>query len=247
MPDYAPRMGVLRQAAGRAARPLSPWLGSGVSVSPGGGQVVLTFDDGPTSGVTDRILPVLAERGASATFFVLVNRARRSPALLHEVREAGHEIALHGPDHRPLTSFGLREIARRTRDARRELEDLSGVRIRWFRPPYGKQGFGAVLAVRRLGLTPVLWEAGLYDWVDLPQATRLERGLAETRPGSVVLMHDGFANAEDGVDDGPAPQVDRPALVARTLDRLDDRGLVARSLDRALEMSDLVLVPRLRR
>jgi peptidoglycan/xylan/chitin deacetylase (PgdA/CDA1 family) len=237
-------VGVLGKLAARAARPLSPWLGSGASITPGNGRVVLTFDDGPTAGETDLILRVLGARGATATFFVLVNRARRSPGLLHEVRDAGHEIALHGPDHRPLTSFGAREVGRRTRDARRELEDLAQVPVRWFRPPYGKQHVGAVMAVRRLGLTPVLWESGLYDWVDLPQDTRIERGLSETRPGSVVLMHDGFAGTEDGVDDGPDPGVDRPDLVARTLDALAGRGLAATSLEVALGSAELVLRPR---
>ena len=145
-----------------------------------------------------------------------------------------------------LSAFGTREVSRRTRDARHELEDLAGVPVRWFRPPYGKQGIGAVVAVRRLGLTVVLWEAGLYDWMDLPQGTRLDRGLAETRPGSVVLMHDGFAGTDDGVEDGPDPGVDRPDLVALTLGRLHDRGLAASSLGRALETSELVLRPRIR-
>ena len=239
-------MGLLRKVAGQAARLASPWLGSGARISPADGRVVLTFDDGPTPGETDLILPVLAERGATATFFILVNRARRAPGLLREVRDAGHEVALHGPDHRALTSFASREVGRRTRDARRELEDLAQVPVRWFRPPYGKQGLGAVVAVRRLGLTPVLWESGLYDWMDLPQETRIERGLAETRPGSIVLMHDGFAGAEDGVDDGPDPHVDRPDLVKRTLEALDGRGLTATSLDVALSTSKLVLRPRFR-
>ena len=130
--DYPRRCGGSGEAAARAARPLSPWLGSGASISPGDGRVVLTFDDGPTAGETDLILPVLGGRGATATFFVLVNRARRSPGLLHEVRDAGHEIALHGPDHRPLTSFGAREVGRRTRDARHELEDLAQCRCGGF-------------------------------------------------------------------------------------------------------------------
>ena len=42
-------------------------------------STVLTYDDGPTPGITDRLLPVLAEAGATATFFVLpIRRVRRS-------------------------------------------------------------------------------------------------------------------------------------------------------------------------
>jgi peptidoglycan/xylan/chitin deacetylase (PgdA/CDA1 family) len=232
------------RACERAARPLSRWLGSAAAVSPATGRVVLTFDDGPTPGETDQILPVLADHGATATFFMLVNRARRSPDLLREIRDAGHEVALHGPDHRALTGFSPREVLRRTRDARRELEDLAQVPVRWFRPPYGKQGLGVVMAVRRTGLVSVLWESAMYDWIDLPHETRLAQGMAETRPGSVILMHDGFPSTEDGVDDGPDPLVDREKLITDTLRGLSDRGLVASSLGGALELSALVLRPR---
>ncbi len=223
-----------------AAHLLTPLLGSGVAVAPHGDAVVLTFDDGPTPGETDRILPVLADRGATATFFMLVNRARREPALLREVLAAGHEVALHGPDHRRITGFRADQVGRRTRGATRELEDLAGVGVRWFRPPYGRQRMSDVLAVRAGGVVPVLWEAGMYDWADLPDDERLEKGLGEAGPGSVVLMHDGFAGPDDGVDDGPEPEVDRPLLVSRTLDRLADRGLSAHSLRAGLTRGDLV-------
>jgi peptidoglycan/xylan/chitin deacetylase (PgdA/CDA1 family) len=235
---------IKQRACERVARPVTRWLGSAAAISPPTGRVVLTFDDGPTPGETDRILPVLGDHGATATFFMLVNRTRRYPARLREVRDAGHEVALHGPDHRPLTAFSAPEVVRRTSDARRELEDLAQVPVRWFRPPYGRQSLGAVLAVRRAGLVSVLWESAMYDWLDLPHETRLERGMAETRPGSVILMHDGFPSVGDGVDDGPDPLVDRENLITGTLRELDDRGLAARSLGAALESSALVLRTR---
>ena len=69
------------------------------------------------------------------TFFVLVPRARRQRGLLGEIVAAGHEIALHGIDHRPLTQFSPADVRRRTEDGRAELEDLIGMTVRWFRPP----------------------------------------------------------------------------------------------------------------
>jgi peptidoglycan/xylan/chitin deacetylase (PgdA/CDA1 family) len=230
-----------------AARPLTAVLGSVVAVDPRDGYAQLTFDDGPTPGETDLILPVLAERAATATFFVLVNRAARDPQLLREVLAGGHELALHGPDHRRITTFRPDEVARRTRDARRRLEDLAGVPIRWYRPPYGKLRVTDAVALRGVGLVPVLWEAGMYDWSDLPQEERLSKGLSETRPGSVVLMHDGFAGPADGVDDGPDPRVDRADLVRRTLDGLEARGLRCRSVGAALAHGEAVKRPRFAR
>ena len=61
--------------------------------------MVLTYDDGPTPGVTDRLLTVLADAGATATFFVLLTRARGVRGCCATCSRAGHEIGLHGRDH----------------------------------------------------------------------------------------------------------------------------------------------------
>lgn len=193
-------------------------------------DVVLTFDDGPTPGETDAVLRALAAHGAQATFFVLVNRAQRAPGLLREMVSAGHEIALHGPDHRRITDFTAAEVFRRTADSRARLEDLAQVEVRWFRPPYGRQGLSHWRAVRSLGLETVMWGPTLRDWEGVPDSDRLAGALAGCRPGAIVLGHDGFAGPEDGVDDGPHPQVDRFSLVDGLLRGLADRGLGATSL-----------------
>ena len=129
---------------------------------------VLTYDDGPTPGVTDRLLPVLAEAGATATFFVLLTRVRREPGLLREVLAAGHEIGLHGPDHQRLTTLPPASLPARFRESRAELEDLAGVPVSWSRPPYGAQDRASWAAAREAGLTPVLWSVTCRDWENPP-------------------------------------------------------------------------------
>ena len=117
----------------------SALVGSVVRVETAEPQIVLTFDDGPDPVGTAEVLTALAEAGASATFFVLMSRARRHGSLLTEVVAAGHEVGLHGVDHQPLTDFTYAAARRRTLDGRRELEDRLGRPVRWFRPPYGRQ------------------------------------------------------------------------------------------------------------
>ena len=208
-----------------------------VGLDPSSTSVVLTYDDGPTPGVTDRLLAVLADSGATATFFVLVTRARPHRGLLRQLLDAGHEIGLHGPDHRRLTTLPpetLASLPGLLRDAKAELEDLAGVPVRWFRPPYGAQDAVTWHAVREADLTPVLWSVDCQDWLTLPLESHL-LGL-RNRPlaGSVVLLHDGFADAGDGVDDGPPPALDRPALTSAVLDEIRAAGLRPRGLGDAL-------------
>lgn len=204
-------------------------------------EIVLTFDDGPTPGETDQILEVLRDHGCTATFFVLANRATKARSLLEEVVAEGHEIAVHGPDHRRLTLFTAREVTERTRAARHTIEDLAGAETRWFRPPYGAQGVRAWWGIRRAGLVPVLWGTTFNDWHDIEPDDRLQQALQGSAPGTIVLGHDGFAGPCDGVDDGPEPRLDRAAFLADYLDRIADRGLHAVSLDRGLDSGQPVL------
>jgi peptidoglycan/xylan/chitin deacetylase (PgdA/CDA1 family) len=205
---------------------------------------VLTYDDGPTPGVTDRLLPVLAEAGATATFFVLLTRARRNPSLLREVVTAGHEVGLHGLDHRSLPGLPDAVHEARFRDGRAELEQLAGVPVRWSRPPYGAQNVAAWRAARAAGLTPVLWSAHCRDWEDLPQDDYVAEARAIEPEGCVLLLHDGFADRRDEVDDGPEPsRLDRVALTGAVLDRVGEAGLTVSSLGRALARADAVQRP----
>jgi peptidoglycan/xylan/chitin deacetylase (PgdA/CDA1 family) len=190
----------------------------------------LTFDDGPEPGGTDRVLSALGDAGATATFFVLLGRVRRFRALLDEVAAAGHEIALHGADHRPLPDVPPVELTRTLGHARAELEDAIGRPVRWHRPPYGRQTLRTWRAVRRAGLVPVLWGPTTWDWKDITPRERLDKALQGAAPGAVLLAHDGFAGQEDGAFDGPAPVLDRGELISRVLAAYADRGLSARSL-----------------
>lgn len=210
-------------------------VGSVVAVITPAPQVVLTYDDGPCPHGTPAVLDALAAHGATATFFVLLSRTRRHPRLLDEVLASGHEIGLHGLDHRRLSSFTPAEVRSRIHQGRVELEDLTGRSIRWFRPPYGKQTIRQWQQVRSCGLTSVSWGGDMADWRHVPQADRVAAALKAARPGAIVLGHDGFAGPDDGVDDGPAPDVDRGDLTRRLLSAYEERGLAGRSLGDVLQ------------
>jgi len=205
-----------------------------VAVRGSAATTVLTYDDGPTPGVTDDLLPVLAEAGATATFFVLLTRVRAELGLLHEVLSAGHEVGLHGPDHLRLTSLPSAAHAARFRDAKAELEDVAGVPVRWSRPPYGRQDRASWRAAHETGLQPVLWSVTCRDWETHPPEEYLAELRAADPAGGVLLLHDGYADARDGVDDGPEPALDRIALTRAVLDQLAAHDLTGCSLGRAL-------------
>jgi peptidoglycan/xylan/chitin deacetylase (PgdA/CDA1 family) len=231
-------VGAARRTVRRGAGAL---LGSAVELRTDAPDIVLTFDDGPEPGGTDRVLAALAEGGASATFFVLLTRVRKYPGLLGEVLAAGHEVALHGVDHRALPTLAPDEVVRLVRDGKAELEDAVGREVRWYRPPYGRQTVRNWRAVTAAGMLPVLWGPTTWDWKsDVSDAERVQRSLREVGRGSIVLAHDGFAGPEDGACDGPPPSLDRGRLITAVLDGYAGQGLRARSLGDALAEGRLV-------
>lgn len=223
-----------RRRALALAGPLTRPIGSLTGVRTRAPDTVLTFDDGPEPGGTDRVLAALAEHRATATFFVLVDRVRRNPGLTREILAAGHEIGLHGMDHRRLSKLPPTTVRTLLATGTEQLEDLLGIPVRWFRPPYGAQTPAVWRAVRRQGLTPVLWGPCAWDWLDRPVEVLAAQAARGLRRGAILLAHDGHAGPDEGADDGPAPRFDRGELARRVLAGLAGRGLRGRSLSDAL-------------
>jgi peptidoglycan/xylan/chitin deacetylase (PgdA/CDA1 family) len=163
------------------------------------GHVALTFDDGPDPDSTPQFARLLAARQVRATFFMLGSMAERAPGLAAELAAAGHEIGVHGWDHRYLparTPGAARSDLHRATDL---IARLTGRPPRFFRPPYGVLSGPALLTARNLGLTPVLWGAWGREWTPgaTPQSVHatLAAGLAG---GVTVLLHDSGCTSPPG-------------------------------------------------
>lgn len=83
----------------------------------------------------DRIIDLFAEADVRATFFTLGWVAKRHPAMMRRIAEAGHEVASHGYDHARVFTFTRKEFAEDIRKAREILEDAAGVAVSGYRAP----------------------------------------------------------------------------------------------------------------
>jgi len=86
-------------------------------------------------GNVHRLLELLAEHQARATFFVLGWLAERHPGLVRDIAGAGHEIASHGWDHRRVTGQEPAHFRVSVSRSKRLLEDLTGAPVLGFRAP----------------------------------------------------------------------------------------------------------------
>lgn len=173
------RSAAARQASGSPSRRPAPDCRKAKCIA-------LTFDDGPGPS-TRRLLSMLAEHDARATFFVVGPHARRYPDMLRQAAEAGHEIGNHTWSHRSLTTVApdrARQELAQTDDA---VSAATGSAPTLTRPPYGATS----AAVNRLVHTPVvLWDVDTLDWKHRNADMVARTALRDAHPGAIVLMHD---------------------------------------------------------
>ena len=111
---------------------------------------------------TRRCLDLLAEASASGSFFVLGWAARRYPALVRRIAEAGHEVASHGMEHDRVEALGPQRFAADVSDARRLLEDASGVAVAGYRAPSFSLRPGMDWAYRALVAAGYRYSSSVY-------------------------------------------------------------------------------------
>ncbi|MFC7546422.1 polysaccharide deacetylase family protein [Plantactinospora sp. GCM10030261] len=169
--------------------------------------VALTFDDGPHATYTPQVLDALRAAGVKATFCVVGVKARQYPALVARIVREGHSLCNHSWSHDLDLALRSPEKIRadlsRTNAAIRRA--VPGAAIPYFRQPGGRWTAPELTVVKELGMTPLHWTVDPQDWRK-PGAPAIINGLERrTRPGAVILLHDGGGDRSGTV--GACPKV----------------------------------------
>ena len=182
----------------------------------GGRTVALTFDDGPNPKATPLILDALNARNVKATFFVLGRHADRWPELVQRLVAEGHAIGNHGWHHRKLHIRGPGYVRRDLTMGTESIERASGVRPRLFRAPHGFRSPWVSSIASSLGQRTVGWSRGVWDSAKPGVEKIVRRTVDGTRPGRIMLLHDGDGYDIDGDRSQTAAAV--PAIVDQLLE-----------------------------
>jgi peptidoglycan/xylan/chitin deacetylase (PgdA/CDA1 family) len=153
--------------------------------------LALTYDDGPDPEWTPRLLDVLAQAGATATFFPIVPRAVAHPALIARILDAGHTVGLHCHEH---VRHSDRDHEWLRADTALALDGLSalGVAPTLWRTPWGvATAYTDELACEH-ELRIVGWTVDTHDWRGDSREQMLSATRSELRAGAIVLAHDGL-------------------------------------------------------
>lgn len=147
-------------------------------------KVFLTFDDGPDPEGTPRILDILAEYDARATFFCLGRQVEKFPALFERIKKEGHEIGNHTFNH----------ISGWTTSHKKYFADIEKANAiigsKLFRPPYGRIKPSQIRALKEQ-YKIVMWDVLSGDYErNLTSEACLRNVVDKARIGSIIVMHD---------------------------------------------------------
>jgi peptidoglycan/xylan/chitin deacetylase (PgdA/CDA1 family) len=161
------------------------------SVYVDGPYIAITFDDGPHGTLTPKLLDMLAARKLKATFYVVGQCVAEFPDILKRAAREGHEIASHSWSHPNLGKMsddGVREQLRKTDDI---IKATVGVRPTNMRPPYGSITPRQKSWIHdEFGYKVIIWDVDPFDWKRPGSAVVTSRIVNQTKPGSIILVHD---------------------------------------------------------
>ncbi len=154
-------------------------------------EIALTFDDGPDPDVTPKVLDILDSHHATASFFVIGDKAAAHPELVREIAKRGHSVENHSRGHSNVFGFFGWSALRKDIGAAQEIvAGITGRPPAFFRSPMGIRNPLLDPVVAQLGLRYITWTRRGFDTVAGDPAIVLERLSRKLSAGDILLLHD---------------------------------------------------------
>ena len=151
--------------------------------------ISISFDASWGGDQTMRILDLLDEYNAKATFFLVGIWVDKYPELVKEIHDRGHEIGNHSSKHPHMTKISESRMRQELSDMAEKLEAITGEKPTLFRPPYGDYNNTVVSVARSEGYEVVQWSIDSLDWKNKGAADLIRRATTNVAPGDIVLFH----------------------------------------------------------
>ena len=152
--------------------------------------VALTFDDGPSETTRD-ILNVLDRENIKATFFVVGQNIDLHKEVLLETYQKGHQIGNHTNTH-PFTMWmNKQNIAKEILITQEKIYQAIGIKPKIVRAPYGLYPDNLISTTELLNMMLISWDVDPEDWKQVNSEVITHRVVKDTKPGSIILLHDG--------------------------------------------------------
>ena len=156
-----------------------------------GNSVVLTFDDGPMPGHTEKVLAVLAEKKAKACFFLIGKNMEEHPELVKQIISEGHQVGHHSYSHvNTFPMWSTQKVKEDIAKAASILGNITGQQNLRFRIPFGLSNPNIAKAIQQCNFQSIGWSLRTYDTMSKSKEQLVQTILSKVKAGDIILLHD---------------------------------------------------------
>lgn len=171
-----------------------------LTIDPEKKMVALTFDDGPSNQNTNRILDVLEQNHARATFFVIGKRIADRTEVIARALSLGCEIGSHTWGHSDFTKYPKSALIDSLEKTDEAMVSNFNYHMTLFRPPYASINKDVEDVSRDMGYTMILWSGSSHDW-SIKDANKVYRNTFQcAADGAIILYHDIYDFTADAIE-----------------------------------------------
>lgn len=160
--------------------------------------VALTFDDGPNGEKTNKIVNLLEQNKAHATFFMVGNRMEYGKETILNVLNKGNEIGSHSYNHKNMKRMKLENIISGEEKTNEIFHSITGRDLLYTRAPYGNVNNKIK---ENLNTIFINWNLDTEDWLHRDKDRIVKYVMDTVQDGDIILMHDLYDSTVDAVEE----------------------------------------------
>lgn len=152
-------------------------------------KVALTFDAAWGADKTSKIVDIIKQNEVDATFFLVGFWSEKYADKIREIDSAGITIGTHSNTHPKMSTLSADKIKSELQISSKLIEDVTGKKVKYFRPPYGDYNDTLINVAESLELKTIQWDVDTLDWKGINANEILSRVKNSVKNGSIILMH----------------------------------------------------------
>ncbi len=164
-------------------------------------KIAISFDCAWGVDYTDKLLSVMQEKGVKCTFFCVEFWTKKHPDYIKKIFDAGHEVGTHSATHPYMSKLNEENIVKELSSSCQAIEEITGEKVKCFRPPYGDYNDRLLTVCNSLSLYPIQWSVDSLDWKDLSAKQIYDRVVGKVTNGAIVLFHNQGLHTHEALAD----------------------------------------------
>ncbi len=165
--------------------------------------VALSFDAAWGAEDFNNIMDILDKHKVKVTFFMTGGWVDDNPECVKTLVEKGHDLGNHSVHHYDMTTISKEQMKTEINDVGKKVEELTGYKMKLFRPPYGAYNNDVIKATYECGYFPIQWNVDSLDWKNYGVQSIIDTvcNHKDLGPGSIILCHNGAKYTAKALDE----------------------------------------------